>query len=86
MGVLPLQFEPGQNRETLGLTGAETFEIQGLSSGLQPLKRLTVHARQQGGRVTSFAVTARADTPNEVNYYRHGGILPFVLRTLVGRR
>ncbi|RPJ86562.1 MAG: aconitate hydratase, partial [Acidobacteria bacterium] len=86
MGVLPLQFETGQNRETLGLTGLETFEILGLSDGLQPLKTLTVNAHEPGGRVKHFTVTARADTPNEVNYYRHGGILPFVLRTLLGRR
>ncbi|RPJ61349.1 MAG: aconitate hydratase AcnA [Acidobacteria bacterium] len=86
MGVLPLQFEKGQNRETLGLTGLETFEILGLSDGLQPLKKLTVNAHEPGGRVRRFTVTARADTPNEVNYYRHGGILPFVLRTLLGRR
>ncbi len=86
MGVLPLQFEPGQNRETLGLTGRETFDIIGLSKDLQPLKKLTVKAHEPGGRMKSFTVTARADTPNEVNYYRHGGILPFVLRTLLGKR
>jgi len=86
MGVLPLQFEPGQNRETLGLTGRETFDIAGLSDGLQPLKKLTVKAQEPGGHAKTFTVTARADTPNEVNYYRHGGILPFVLRALLGRR
>jgi len=86
MGVLPLQFEPGQNRETLGLTGRETFDIAGLSDGLQPLKKLTVKAQEPGGHAKTFKVTARADTPNEVNYYRHGGILPFVLRALLGRR
>ncbi|RPI29242.1 MAG: aconitate hydratase AcnA [Acidobacteria bacterium] len=85
MGVLPLQFESGQNRESLKLTGLETYQILGLADGLAPLKKLTVKASDPGGREKSFTVTARADTPNEVTYYRQGGILPFVLRTLLRR-
>ncbi|HXK61376.1 MAG TPA: aconitate hydratase AcnA [Acidobacteriota bacterium] len=85
MGVLPLQFESGQNRATLGLSGLETFEILGLNDGLTPLKKLTVRAYDPKGDHKTFTVIARTDTPNEVTYYRHGGILPFVLRTLLRR-
>ena len=81
MGVLPLQFDAGQDASTLGLTGKETFEIAGVADGLTPGKRLTVKATgEQGSK--EFTVTARIDTPNELDYYRHGGILPFVLRQL----
>ncbi len=83
MGVLPLQFEPGEDRETLGLTGEETYDIEGIAGALAPGKRLTVRARAAGGSVKSFTVTCRIDTPVEVDYYNHGGILPFVLRQLV---
>jgi aconitate hydratase len=86
MGVLPLQFERGQNGETLRLTGRESYDILGLSEGLRPLKKLEVKACEPGGRVKTFTVIARADTPNEVSYYSHGGILPFVLRSLLGRQ
>jgi aconitate hydratase len=82
MGVLPLQFEPGENRGTLGLSGTETYRISGLAEGISPLKKLQVVARSEEGKEKSFSVTARIDTPNEVSYYIHGGILPFVLRTL----
>jgi aconitate hydratase len=82
MGVLPLEFQHGENRETLGLTGHEVFEIEGVAS-LSPRKTLTVRARSAGGKETSFSVTARADTPEEVSYYRHGGILHYVLRQML---
>jgi len=82
MGVLPLEFEAGQSMAALGLTGRERFDITGVAGGLVPGKRLSVRARADDGRETSFTVVARVDTPVEVEYYRHGGILPFVLRQL----
>ena len=74
MGVLPLMFLPGESRESLGLTGRETFDIAGVGD-LSPGKKLTVTA---DGR--AFEVICRADTPQEVEYIAHGGILPYVLR------
>jgi aconitate hydratase len=82
MGVLPLEFQQGQNRESLGLTGHELFSIDGVAS-LSPRKTLTVRARSAEGKETAFSVTARADTPEEVSYYQHGGILQYVLRQLL---
>jgi aconitate hydratase len=84
MGVLPLQFEAGQDAASLGLTGRETYDIEGIAGGLTPGKRLTVRARADDGAVKTFTVVCRIDTPVEVDYYNHGGILPFVLRQLVG--
>ncbi|HVP61846.1 MAG TPA: aconitate hydratase AcnA [Myxococcaceae bacterium] len=81
MGVLPLQFDAGVDAATLGLSGKETFEIGGVADGLAPGKRLTVKATGEQG-MKEFTVTCRIDTPNELDYYRHGGILPFVLRQL----
>ncbi|MCS7187256.1 MAG: aconitate hydratase AcnA, partial [Armatimonadota bacterium] len=83
MGILPLQFKPGENRETLGLTGEEVFDIEGIAEGLHPRKELTVRARKPDGSESTFTVIARLDTPIEVDYYRHGGILPYVLRKIV---
>jgi aconitate hydratase len=77
MGVLPLEFLPGQSRESLGLTGEEVISISGIGSGLSARKRLQVEAGDK-----SFEVLARLDTQQEVEYYVHGGILPFVLRQL----
>ncbi|HEV8269027.1 MAG TPA: aconitate hydratase AcnA [Thermoanaerobaculia bacterium] len=82
MGVLPLQFEPNEDAASLGLTGKETFEVKGIAEGLSPKKKLTVTAKADDGTTKSFTVTCRLDTPNEVDYYRHGGILTFVLRQL----
>jgi aconitate hydratase len=82
MGVLPLEFNPGENRETLGLTGNEIFEIEGVAS-LSPKKPITVHAKSVDGKTKTFSVTARADTPEEVSYYHHGGILQYVLRQML---
>jgi aconitate hydratase len=82
MGILPLQLEAGEDAQTLGLTGKETFEVHGIAEGLAPKKKLTVVAKGEGGASKTFTVTARLDTPNEVDYYRHGGILTFVLRQL----
>jgi len=82
MGVLPLEFEPGQTPASLGLTGQETFSIEGIA-GLSPRKKLTVHARDDSGKTTTFQTIARADTPEEVSYYQHGGILRYVLRQML---
>jgi aconitate hydratase len=82
MGVLPLQFEAGQDRETLGLTGEETYDIEGLAA-VTPGQRLTVRATAPDGTTKTFTVVCRIDTPVEVDYYAHGGILPFVLRQLL---
>lgn len=86
MGILPLEFSPGQNRQSLGLTGFETYDIEGISGGLSPRQALTVCARSQDGSEKRFQVIARADTPVEVEYYRHGGILQYVLRGLLSSR
>ena len=83
MGILPLQFSPGQNAASLGLTGFETYQISGISGDLRPGKTLTVRAEGGSGKNVSFEVLARLDTPNEVDYYRHDGILQFVLRSLL---
>jgi aconitate hydratase len=85
MGVLPLQFEPGASRASLGFTGRETFSIRGLSDDLAPRAALRVTAeREDGGRV-DFAAIARVDSPVDVGYLRHGGILQMVLRSMMGR-
>ncbi len=85
MGVLPLQFKPGQSVESLGLTGFETFDIIGIHDEIKPGAELTVRASSRDGKVAEFKVDCRLDTPVEVNYYRHGGILNFVLRkNLIG--
>jgi aconitate hydratase len=85
MGVLPLEFTGGQTRQSLGLTGFEAYTIQGLDESLKPRQKLTVVAKGRDGE-KSFEVMARIDTPEEMSYYRHGGILPYVLRQLVGGR
>jgi len=82
MGVLPLEFRAGENRETLGLTGHEVFDIEGVAS-LAPKKSITVHAKAEDGKVKTFSVIARADTPEEVSYFHHGGILQYVLRQML---
>jgi aconitate hydratase len=81
MGVLPLQFEAGQDAQSLGLTGHEKFTITGIADGLAPQKVMTVKAEGEGG-TKEFKAVCRIDTPNELDYYRHGGILQFVLRQL----
>lgn len=83
MGVLPLQFLEGQSRESLGLTGHETFTIEGLSNDLKPRQKVTVKAKTSDGREKTFDMLARLDTPIEVEYYRHGGILQMVLREML---
>jgi aconitate hydratase len=83
MGVLPLQFLDGQSYKMLGLTGFEQFEIGGIAVDLKPGKQLTVKATSNNGIVKTFVVTCRIDTPNDVDYYRHGGFLQYVLRSLL---
>jgi aconitate hydratase len=82
MGVLPLQFEPGQSVESLGLTGEEEYSIEGLEAGITPRQGLKVTATATDGTQKTFNVTSRIDTPIEVDYYKHDGILPYVLRQL----
>lgn len=84
MGVLPLQFEPGTDAQSLGIDGTETFDVEGIGSGVQPGARLKVKMTRKDGSTQEFPVIARIDTPNEVDYYQHGGILNFVLRRLAG--
>ncbi|HKG94528.1 MAG TPA: aconitate hydratase, partial [Gemmatimonadaceae bacterium] len=86
MGVLPLEFVNGETRQSLGLTGFETFEIQGMSDSMRPRAELTVVARGADGKEKRFTARSRIDTPEEMSYYKHGGILPYVLRQLVGKR
>jgi aconitate hydratase len=87
MGVLPLQFVPGETAESLGLTGGETFDILGLSEGIATHfaagRQVTICARRPDGTRTQFNATVRIDTAQECLYYRHGGILQFVLRKLL---
>jgi aconitate hydratase len=83
MGLLPLEFTDGATRQTLGLTGFETYSIEGLDDSLRPRARLTVHVHDPSGRDIRFPVIARIDTPEELAYYRNGGILSYVLRQLV---
>jgi aconitate hydratase len=84
MGVLPLQFEEGISAQTLGLDGSETFDVIGLSNDVQPRQKLTLRITKADGKSQDVPVVLRIDTPIEVEYYRHGGILPFVLRELMG--
>jgi aconitate hydratase len=82
MGVLPLVFEEGQNAESLGLTGHESFDIP-VSDNLKPAERIEITATDANGKVTKFTAIARVDTPVEVEYYKHGGILQYVLRQMM---
>jgi len=82
MGVLPLEYKPGETRESLGLTGHEVFEIEGVTS-LSPKKVITVRAESDDGSSKTFTAIARVDTPEEVAYYHHGGILQYVLRQML---
>lgn len=82
MGVLPLQFKEGESWESLGITGKETFDLTGLDK-VSPGQTLKVNGTTPDGKKVSFEVRVRIDTPNELEYYKHGGILPFVLRQIV---
>ncbi len=88
MGVLPLQFKAGENAASLGLTGEEVYDIQGLADGVKTGfakgREVTVQAKRPDGSTREFKATVRIDTPQEVQYYQHGGILQYVLRQLLG--
>src|SRR5699024_1840480 len=83
MGVLPLQFKPGENAESLGLTGEETFSITDLDAKIAPKATLTVTATRPDGSTFDFEAIARVDSKVDVRYLRNGGILPAVLRSLL---
>jgi aconitate hydratase len=83
MGVIPLEFKAGDTRHSLGLTGFETYDIEGLDDSMRPRAMLTVRVSAPGVPPKTFQVVSRIDTPEELSYYRHGGILNYVLRQLV---
>ena len=83
MGVLPLQFKPGENAETLGIDGTETFEITGISDGLKPRQDITIKVSNSQGEVQDIQVRSRLDTQVEIDYYRNGGVLHTVLRRML---
>ncbi|MBI3062812.1 MAG: aconitate hydratase AcnA, partial [Deltaproteobacteria bacterium] len=83
MGIVPLQFKAGESLKSLGLTGFETYDVTGISDGLTLKKELTVKAKSDDGNVKEFKTICRIDTPAELDYYRHGGILEYVLRQLL---
>jgi aconitate hydratase len=85
MGVLPLQFLAGQSPSTLGLTGRELYEVAGVADGLRPGGQVAVRAKDDAGKTTEFSALVRIDTPEELVSFKHGGILPYVLRQLVGK-
>jgi aconitate hydratase len=83
MGVLPLQFRDGESRQSLGLTGRETFDVVGITQGLVPGKQVTVRVKREDGSAFEFGAIARLDSAMDVAYYQHGGILQYVLRQLL---
>jgi aconitate hydratase len=83
MGVLPLQFPDGVNAQTLNLDGSETYSVLGLGSGIRPRQEVTLEITRKNGVIEKVPLILRIDTPIEVDYYRHGGILPFVLREIL---
>ncbi len=80
--MLPLQFKQGKNHKSLSLDGTEIYEIARIENKLEPLKELTVFAQGKDSKKTEFQVIARIDPPIELNYYRHGGTLAYVLRNI----
>jgi aconitate hydratase len=84
MGVLPLQFLPGESRETIGLSGSEAYSIEGVLQAIKDGARARVKA-QSGKGEKNFEAMVRIDTPMEAEYYRNGGILPYVLRQLAAK-
>jgi aconitate hydratase len=89
MGILPLQFKAGENAASVGLTGEEVYEVVGLpelvDTGFKSGRDVTVRAKAADGTTKELRATVRIDTPQEVLYYKHGGILPFVLRQLLAQ-
>jgi aconitate hydratase len=85
MGVLPLQFKEGVSAQTLKLDGSETYDVVGLDIGLKPQQDVTLKVTRKDGAVEFITVRCRIDTPIEIDYYQHGGILPYVLRQIVAQ-
>ncbi|HXG64718.1 MAG TPA: aconitate hydratase, partial [Blastocatellia bacterium] len=85
MGVLPCQFKEGTSAQTLKLDGTETFDITGLTAGIRPRQEVTMVIHRANGQTEEVPLTLRIDTPIEVDYYLHGGILPYVLRQLLAQ-
>jgi len=83
MGVLPLQFKGADSVSTLGITGAETYSISGIENGIRPQQDVTLSIVRRDGSTTQVTLLLRIDTHTEVEYYQHGGILPYVLRDLL---
>jgi aconitate hydratase len=83
MGVLPLQFKPGENRDTLKLTGFERYDIEGIAEELKPRKELMIRVRRDDGSEIKFKAICRLDSVIEIEYYRNGGILKTVLRQMI---
>jgi aconitate hydratase len=83
MGVLPCQFKGADGAASLGIDGSEEYDIVGLESGIRPQMDVTLVIRRNDGSVRSVPLLLRIDTPIEVDYYLHGGILPYVLRELL---
>jgi aconitate hydratase len=89
MGIIPLQFKEGDDADSLGLSGEETFDIIGVKALLdnyKPASHITVRAKSPDGKTKEFKATLRIDTPQEVLYYKHGGILQYVLRQLLSAK
>lgn len=90
MGILPLQFKAGDSAKSLGLTGEEVYDIAGLADGITRGfaggREVTVKAKPASGPAREFKAVVRIDTPQEVHYYQHGGILQYVLRQLLGQK
>ncbi len=85
MGVLPLQFKDGTTAQSLKLEGSESYDIVGLDANLKPQQDLMLKVTRKNGSVENVPVKCRIDTPIEIDYYQHGGILPFVLRQLMAK-
>ncbi|NQU69202.1 MAG: hypothetical protein HQ514_01565, partial [Rhodospirillales bacterium] len=83
MGVLPLQFKAGTDRKTLGIDGSEIWDITGVSGGIKPLMDVDCRITRADGSVEDIQLLCRIDTLDEVEYYRHGGILQYVLRNML---
>jgi aconitate hydratase len=83
MGVLPLQFKDGASVQSLKIDGSETIDIQGIENGIVPMQDVTMVVHRKSGQTDKVPLRLRIDTPIEVDYYRHGGILPYVLRELL---
>ncbi len=85
MGVLPLQFKEGVTAQSLALDGTETYDVLGLTDQLKPQQDVVLRITRKNGERSEVSVRCRIDTPIEIDYYQHGGILPYVLRQIMGQ-